>query len=93
MLSIFVPSLHLHYFLVVADKPSSRKKRIVFDLPAPVNYNKDFTIETLVVADKTMTDFHGIEELKVYVPSLVNIVSLMMFVNFNRYESHEKFSG
>jgi len=53
---------------------------MVFDLPAPVNYNKDFTIETLVVADKTMTDFHGIEELKVYVPSLVNIVSLMAFV-------------
>lgn len=66
---------------------------MVFDLPAPVNYNKDFTIETLVVADKTMTDFHGIDELKVYVPSLVNIVSLMTFVNFNRYESHDEFSG
>lgn len=66
---------------------------MVFDLPSPVNYNKDFTIETLVVADKTMTDFHGIEELKVYVPSLVNIVSLMTFVNFNRYESHDKFLG
>ena len=66
---------------------------MVFDLPAPVNYNKDFTIETLVVADKTMTDFHGIDELKVYVPSLVNIVSLMAFVNFNRCESHDKFSG
>lgn len=61
---------------------------MVFDLPAPVNYNKDFTIETLVVADKTMTDFHGIDELKVYVPSLVNIVSLMAFVNFNRCEYH-----
>lgn len=58
----------------VEDKPSSRTKRMVFDLPAPVNYNQDFTIETLVVADKTMTDFHGIEELKVYIPSLVNIV-------------------
>lgn len=66
---------------------------MVFDLPAPVNYNKDFTIETLVVADKTMTDFHGIDELKVYVPSLVNIVSLMTSVNFNRYESHDEFSG
>ena len=54
-------------------------KRMVFDLPASVNYNKDFIIETLVVADKTMTDFHGIEELKVYVPSLVNIVSLIIF--------------
>lgn len=61
---------------------------MVFDLPAPVNYNKDFTIETLVVADKTMTDFHGIDELKVYVPSLVNIVSLITFVNFNRCEYH-----
>ncbi|KAJ7334354.1 A disintegrin and metalloproteinase with thrombospondin motif 6 [Desmophyllum pertusum] len=59
----------------VEDEPSqSRIKRLVFDLPAPVNYNKDFTIETLIVADKKMTDFHGIEELKVYVPSLVNIV-------------------
>lgn len=48
---------------------------MVFDLPAPVDYNEDYTIETLVVADKKMTDFHGVEELKVYVPSLVNIVS------------------
>ena len=58
---------------------------MVFDLPAPVNYNQDFTIETLVVADKTMTDFHGIEELRVYVPSLVNIVSLIPLL-FNRYD-------
>lgn len=58
---------------------------MVFDLPAPVNYNQDFTIETLVVADKTMTDFHGIEELKVYIPSLVNIVSLIPLL-FNRYD-------
>ena len=58
---------------------------MVFDLPAPVDYNQDFTIETLVVADKTMTDFHGIEELKVYVPSLVNIVSLKPLI-FNRYD-------
>ena len=55
---------------------------MVYDLPAPVNYNKDYTIETLVVADKKMTDFHGIEELKIYVPSLVNIVSS----RFNCYE-------
>lgn len=71
--------MQLYSFLAVVDKPSSRMKREVFDLPAPVNYDKDFTIETLVVADKTMTDFHGIEELKVYVPSLVNIVSLITF--------------
>lgn len=78
---------------VVTDEPSqSRMKRLVFDLPAPVNYNKDFTIETLIVADKKMTDFHGIEELKVYVPSLVNIVSSPVTVTnkakkwFNCYE-------
>ena len=50
-------------------------KRAVFDAPVPVDYHKDFTIETLVVVDKKMTDFHGIEELKTYVPSLINIVS------------------
>ena len=57
------------------DKPSDRTKREVFDLPSPINYHQDFTIETLVVADKKMTDFHGVEELKIYVPSLINIVS------------------
>ena len=51
-------------------------KRTIFDLPASADYSQDFTIETLVVVDKKMTDFHGIEELKVYVPSLINIVSL-----------------
>ena len=60
---------------VVADNPGDRSKREVYDLPSPVNYQRDFIIETLVVADKKMTDFHGVEELKIYVPSLINIVS------------------
>lgn len=58
----------------VQDEPSPRMKRAIFDLPASADYSQDFTIETLVVVDKKMTDFHGIEELKVYVPSLINIV-------------------
>ena len=49
-------------------------KREVFDMPTSVNYNQEYTIETLVVADKKMVDFHGVEELKTYVPSLINIV-------------------
>ena len=61
--------------LVFVDKTSARSKREVFDLPSPVNYQQDYVIETLVVADKKMTDFHGVEELKTYVPSLINIVS------------------
>lgn len=61
--------------LVFVDKTSARSKREVFDLPSPVNYQQDYAIETLVVADKKMTDFHGVEELKTYVPSLINIVS------------------
>lgn len=39
----------------------------------------------LVVVDKIMIDFYGIEEFKVYVLSLVNIVSLI-FLLFNRYD-------
>lgn len=66
----------LNFFLFVfVDKSSARSKREVFDLPSPVNYQQDYVIETLVVADKKMTDFHGVEELKTYVPSLINIVS------------------
>lgn len=34
----------------------------------------------LVVVDKIMIDFYGIEEFKVYILSLVNIVSLIIFV-------------
>lgn len=63
------------FLLVYVDKPSARSKREVFDLPSPVNYQQDYVIETLVVADKKMTNFHGVEELKTYVPSLINIVS------------------
>lgn len=82
-LTRFVSILHrktvrciLNFFLFVfVDKSSARSKREVFDLPSPVNYQQDYVIETLVVADKKMTDFHGVEELKTYVPSLINIVS------------------
>ena len=68
--------MNIFFFFAVVDEPSPRMKRAIFDLPASADYSRDFTIETLVVVDKKMTDFHGIEELKVYVPSLINIVSL-----------------
>ncbi|XP_074606449.1 A disintegrin and metalloproteinase with thrombospondin motifs 6-like [Acropora palmata] len=58
----------------VEDAANERSEREVFDLPSSVNYNQEYTIETLVVADKKMTDFHGVEELKTYVPTLINIV-------------------
>ena len=71
-----VQGTHLSFFFFVfVDKQRARSKREVFDLPSPVNYQQDYVIETLVVADKKMTDFHGVEELKTYVPSLINIVS------------------
>lgn len=61
-------------FFHFADEASDRSEREVFDLPSSANYNQEYTIETLVVADKKMTDFHGVEELKTYVPTLINIV-------------------
>lgn len=68
--------MHFKLFLLVfVDKSSARSKKEVFDLPSPVNYQQNYVIETLVVADKKMKDFHGVEELKTYVPSLINIVS------------------
>ena len=62
------------FFCHIADAANERSEREVFDLPSSVNYNQEYTIETLVVADKKMTDFHGVEELKTYVPTLINIV-------------------
>lgn len=64
----------LFIFCHVADEANERSEREVFDLPSSVNYNQEYTIETLVVVDKKMTDFHGVEELKTYVPTLINIV-------------------
>lgn len=64
----------LFFFCHIADAANERSEREVFDLPSSVNYNQEYTIETLVVADKKMTDFHGVEELKTYVPTLINIV-------------------
>ena len=71
------PQLKIFYsffFCHIADAANERSEREVFDLPSSVNYNQEYTIETLVVADKKMTDFHGVEELKTYVPTLINIV-------------------
>ncbi|XP_068695608.1 A disintegrin and metalloproteinase with thrombospondin motifs 6-like [Montipora foliosa] len=62
----------------VEDMTNGYSKREVFDMPTSVNYNQEYTIETLVVADKKMVDFHGVEELKTYVPSLINIVHSLL---------------
>lgn len=37
--------------------------------------NKQYTIEAVVVADKKMTQFHGVDQLKIYIPTLINMVS------------------
>ena len=39
-----------------------------------MNVRQTYTVETLVVADKKMVEFHGVEQLKTYVPSQMNMV-------------------
>ena len=37
---------------------------------------KVYTIESMVVTEKEMAKFYGVPQLKIYVPTLINVVSI-----------------
>ena len=66
------------YIYNYLDEPNSRPKRETHKSRRSGRSSEtggEFIVESLVVADKKMVEFHGIDQLKTYVPSQINMVS------------------
>ena len=53
---------------------SSKTSHAIFRRSADVDFARVRTIESMVVVEKVMTKFYGVEAIRTYVPTLVNIV-------------------
>ncbi|KAK2566912.1 A disintegrin and metalloproteinase with thrombospondin motifs 18 [Acropora cervicornis] len=57
---------------------SSKTSHAIFRRSADVDFARVRTIESMVVVEKVMTKFYGVEAIRTYVPTLVNIDGLVL---------------
>ncbi|XP_031573976.1 A disintegrin and metalloproteinase with thrombospondin motifs 16-like [Actinia tenebrosa] len=55
--------------------PEKQDREVVSDVS---KRDKRYTIEAVVVADKKMTQFHGVDQIKIYIPTLINMVHSLL---------------